>query len=152
MSDSNGCFQCPISPEDDIEQTNAEHRDQDSGTCPSSTIPIVWFLLKWLFMVECPLQIEMTNFIVNYKRNQNDPYYNTYNIGRRNHPNFGWEGNQAGGKKCKLKLRHYRDLMLKHKIRCTHLLRRSFQRKKCSCSLWRFGSNKYKANNLPSET
>lgn len=32
------------------------------------------------------------NFMVNYLRNQNNLYSNTYNLWWRNHPNFAWNG------------------------------------------------------------
>lgn len=48
---------------------------------------------------QCPFQIETTNFIGNYIRNQNNPHSNTYNLGWRSHPNIGLGGNLAGGQK-----------------------------------------------------
>lgn len=48
---------------------------------------------------QCLLQFETANFVGNYNRSQNNPYSNIYNPGWRNHPNFGWGGNQTGGQR-----------------------------------------------------
>ncbi|XP_050211816.1 uncharacterized protein LOC126661975 [Mercurialis annua] len=38
--------------------------------------------------------IEQANYVDNQGRGQNNPYYNTYNPGWKNHPNFSWSNTQ----------------------------------------------------------
>lgn len=52
---------------------------------------------------ECPLKIEIANFIGKYNKNQNNNYSNTYNPRWRNHPNFRWGENQIGSQKPRAK-------------------------------------------------
>lgn len=98
---------------------------------------------------QCPLQAETTNFIGNFSKNHSNAYSNTYNPGWRNHPNFGWGGNQDGGQNFKCKPKYHLDSKPKHIIDCSHLSRRSYQWKKCSCKL---SNNIFKHNRRPSET
>ncbi|XP_042460577.1 uncharacterized protein LOC122044102 [Zingiber officinale] len=42
-------------------------------------------------------QLGQYNAIVSYNQRQNNPYSNTYNPGRRNHPNFSYRNNQDQG-------------------------------------------------------
>ncbi|KAK9045938.1 hypothetical protein V6N11_051841 [Hibiscus sabdariffa] len=44
---------------------------------------------------DCPTMNESASYVGNYNRNTNNPYSNTYNLDRRQHPNFSW-GNQGG--------------------------------------------------------
>ncbi|KAF7821267.1 DNA-directed DNA polymerase [Senna tora] len=44
---------------------------------------------------QCPLVLESVQYLAN--RNANNPYFNTYNSGWRNHPNFSWSQNQGTG-------------------------------------------------------
>ena len=40
-------------------------------------------------------QVEQVEFMGNQVRPRNDPFSNTYNPGRRNHPIFRWSNNQG---------------------------------------------------------
>lgn len=51
------------------------------------------------FWDQCSLQVGSVNYIGNFNRSKNNLYSNTYNPGWRNHPNFGWGGNQYGWQK-----------------------------------------------------
>lgn len=48
---------------------------------------------------QCPMQEEIENYTGDYNWNHCNLYSNTYSLGWRNHPNFRWGGNQAGGQK-----------------------------------------------------
>ncbi|MED6117901.1 hypothetical protein PIB30_114319, partial [Stylosanthes scabra] len=48
------------------------------------------------FIMDDQSSSEQVNYVGNQPRPpQNNPYSNTYNPGRRNHPNFSWGGNQG---------------------------------------------------------
>lgn len=48
---------------------------------------------------KCPLQAKTTNYIGNYNWNREIPIQTPTTLVWRNHPNFGWAGNQVSGQK-----------------------------------------------------
>ncbi|PIN15036.1 DNA-directed DNA polymerase [Handroanthus impetiginosus] len=46
---------------------------------------------------QCPHSVESIQFLSNARKPQNNPNFNTYNFGWRQHPNFSWNTNQEQG-------------------------------------------------------